>query len=64
MGERSARKELVFVIRMWAERDGSQPFAWRGRIELVRGHASRYFTSLSDLCDFIRARQGEEDHTA
>jgi hypothetical protein len=61
MDDRTARKELVFVIRMWAERDGSHPAAWRGRIEHVSGHAARYFTSLGDLCEFILARLREPD---
>lgn len=61
MDHRRGRKELVFVVRMWAERDESGCFAWRGRVELARTQASRYFTDVGDLCEFIRARQREEE---
>lgn len=61
MDDRTARKELVFVIRMWSERC-SLPVAWRGRVELVRGLTpARYFTSLGELCEYILARQREQD---
>ncbi len=50
------RPEHRFVVRIWYESGPGAEGQWRGAVDHV-GHERRlYFTTLSDLTDFIRAR--------
>ena len=50
------RPEHRFVVRIWREAGPGPEGQWRGAVDHV-GHERRlYFTALSDLMDFIRAR--------
>ena len=50
------RTEHRFVVRMWREPGPGPEGQWRGAVDHI-GHERRlYFTTLSDLTDFIRAR--------
>ncbi len=49
----SDRREVVFLVRMWVEREDSSPEAWRGSVhEIVTGQRL-YVTAPAEVADFI-----------
>jgi len=56
-GVASAGEDLVFVIRMWLERDvaaESGPL-WRGRVTIVNTHEERHVNDVEEAFDIVRA---------
>jgi hypothetical protein len=68
VGEHIQRHDGSFIIRIWWERGEASPGArsgasaeaghWRGWIQHVRNGKHAYFTSLSDMADFIERETG------
>jgi hypothetical protein len=52
----STRAEHLFIVRMWQEPSQAVSAHWRGYIEHVPSGQRLYFTSLTDLNDFIGQR--------
>ncbi len=53
----TTRTEHLFIVRMWQEPSQAARAAhWRGYIEHVPSGQRLYFTSLTDLNDFIGQR--------
>ncbi len=53
----SARRDQVFIVRLWIEPreiEGAAP-VWRGRIEHVSTGEQRYVDSLDEIVEFITA---------
>jgi len=50
-------EDLVFIIRMWLERDvanNSGPL-WRGRVTLVNTQAEKHVDGIEEAFDIVRA---------
>jgi hypothetical protein len=47
------RREQIFVVRMWQERDAVGPPQWRAYVTHVVTRERRYFTTYEQLCDFL-----------
>ena len=52
----TARAEHLFIVRMWQEPSQAVTVRWRGYVEHVPSGQRLYFTSLTDLNDFIGQR--------
>ena len=52
----TARAEHLFIVRMWQEPSPAVAAHWRGYVEHVSSGQRLYFTSLTDLNDFISQR--------
>jgi hypothetical protein len=44
-----------FLIRLWREPHASRDAGWLAQAEFIPSGEQRYFTSLDELFDFIRA---------
>ena len=52
----TTRVEHLFIVRMWQEPSQAVTAHWRGYVEHVSSGQRLYFTSLTDLNDFIGQR--------
>jgi hypothetical protein len=52
----TTRAEHLFIVRMWQEPSQTVTTHWRGYVEHVPSGQRLYFTSLTDLNDFIGQR--------
>ena len=52
----TTRAEHLFIVRMWQEPSQALAARWRGYVEHVPSGQRLYFTSLTDLNDFIGQR--------
>ncbi len=52
----TTRAEYLFIVRMWQEPGQPVVAHWRGYVEHVPSGQRLYFTSLTDLNDFIGQR--------
>jgi hypothetical protein len=55
-----ATRRAAFILALWAERPASAPPVWRGYLETADGRR-RYFRSLADLNQLLRAASGWSD---
>ena len=53
MNDTSARNQHLFIVRLWSEGHNIGPTQWRGSVEHIPSGQKFYFTSLSDMKDFI-----------
>ena len=49
----AARREQIFVVRIWEEHDAYGPPQWRAYVTHVVTRERRYFTTYVELCDFL-----------
>ena len=52
----TTRAEHLFIVRMWQEPSQAVTVHWRGYVDHVPSGQRLYFTSLTDLNDFISQR--------
>ena len=51
--ESAARREQLFVVRMWEECDAYGPPQWRAHVTHVVSRERRYFTDYDELRAFL-----------
>ncbi|MBN2149535.1 MAG: hypothetical protein JW726_19260 [Anaerolineales bacterium] len=56
MNDTTPRPQHLFLVRFWSEAQNISPAHWRGSVEHVSSGQKIYFTSLSDLNDFMTLR--------
>ena len=44
----------LFVVRFWAEEQGTQPPEWRGRVQHLPDGEARYFRDWATLIAFLQ----------
>jgi hypothetical protein len=53
MNEKPSRSHHLFIVRIWSEMGSISQSPCRGSVEHIPTGQKFYFTSLSDLSDFI-----------
>jgi hypothetical protein len=53
MNEKPSRPQHLFIVRIWSEMEPISQAPCRGSVEHIASGQKFYFTSLSDLSDFI-----------
>jgi hypothetical protein len=53
MNEKPSRPQHLFIVRIWSEMESISQAPYRGSVEHIASGQKFYFTSLSDLSDFI-----------
>jgi len=56
-----SRSEHRFIVHIWLEPGESAEGQWRGAVDHQGSGRRMYFSSLSDLTDFIRIRLASPD---
>lgn len=59
MSTPTARRTVVFIVRVWAEYLHAQPPGWRGVLEAVENGQKTPFTHLEAIAEIIR----QQTHT-
>ncbi len=55
-GEDSPRRSLLFTVRVWPEYRSGGRTEWRGQVEQVMDHETRFFRDWSTLVDFLELK--------
>ncbi len=50
---KSKRRERVFIVRMWSEREASISEAWRGLVQDISSGRKLYVTDPGEVAEFI-----------
>jgi hypothetical protein len=61
--ERTKRRDVSFVIRIWWEPGADQTRRWRGWVQQVRNGEQVSFQSMADLIAFIELETGIQTPT-
>jgi len=52
----SREPQGLYVVRFWAEDQGSQPPEWRGRVQRLPDGEVRYFRDWATLVAFLQSK--------
>jgi hypothetical protein len=58
------RTEHRFMVHVWFEQTSDGGGQWRGAVDHVGSQRRLYFSSLSDVMDFMRLRLADPSKTA
>jgi hypothetical protein len=50
---KSNRRERVFIVRMWSEREATVSKAWRGLVHDISSGRKLYVTDPGEVAEFI-----------
>jgi hypothetical protein len=53
MARKAHLREEVFVVRIWAESESYPNRPWRACVTHIVTRERRYFSTYTDLCDFL-----------